>query len=52
MFDCNLFQDLRADGFKREIIESIQQIIEEHECKIHEQAASLNVRMSPTTFNR
>lgn len=52
MFDCSLFQDLKADGIGKEIVESIQERIEQRESQVHEQAASLGVFLSPTTMNR
>ena len=52
MFDCSLFQDLRADGIGKEIVESIQERIEQRESQVHEQAATLGVFLSPTTMNR
>ncbi len=52
MFDCNFFQNLKAEGINRDMVESIQQRIVERENKMHEQAASMNVFLSPTTFNR
>ena len=52
MFDCSLFQDLKADGIGKELIESIQERIEQRESQVHEQAATLGVFLSPTTMNR
>ena len=52
MFDCSLFQDLKAEGIGKELIESIQERIEQRESQVHEQAATLGVFLSPTTMNR
>ena len=52
MFDCSIFQDLKADGIRKELVESIQERIEDKEYQVHEQAASLGVFLSPTTMNR
>jgi hypothetical protein len=52
MFDCTFFQDLKADGIKKEIVESIQERIFHREDEVHAQAESLGVFLSPTTMNR
>ncbi|WP_167511257.1 hypothetical protein [Pseudobutyrivibrio xylanivorans] len=52
MFDCSFFQDLKADGIKKELVESILQLISEREDRVHEQAASWGVFLTPNTFNR
>jgi hypothetical protein len=52
MFDCSFFQDLKADGIRKEIVESLQERIEQRENQVHEQAASLGVFLSPTSMNR
>ncbi|MBR4706622.1 MAG: hypothetical protein IKP29_01050 [Pseudobutyrivibrio sp.] len=52
MFDFTIFQDLKAEGLKKEIIESIQENIAEKEERMHDQAAYLGVYLSPTTMNR
>lgn len=52
MFDCTFFQDLKADGIRKEWVESIQERIWQREDEVHEQAASLGVFLSPSTLNR
>ena len=52
MFDCSFFQDLKAEGIRKELVESAQERIEQQENKVHEQAAYLGVFLSPTTMSR
>ncbi len=52
MFDVSLFQDLKAEGINKELIESICERIQQKEDQIHEQSATWGVFMTPNTFNR
>ncbi len=52
MFDCSVLKDLKAEGIRKEILESIQERICNREDEVHEQAAILGVYLSPTTMNR
>ena len=52
MFDVSIFQDLKAEGISKDLIESIQERIAQKEDKIHEQSATWGIFMTPNTFNR
>ncbi len=52
MFECTFFQNLKADGISKELVESIQERIEQRESKMHEQAAYWDVFLTPNTFNK
>lgn len=52
MFDVSIFQDLKAEGISKELIESVCERIEWRENRMHEQAAAWGIYTSPTTLNR
>ena len=52
MFDVCLFQDLRAEGISKELVETICERIEQRENQMHEQSATWGIFMTPNTFNR
>jgi hypothetical protein len=52
MFDFGIFQDLKAEGISKDLIESISERIEQREEQLHEQSANWGVFMTPTTLNR
>ena len=52
MFDVCLFQDLRAEGISKGLVETICERIEQRENQMHEQSATWGIFMTPNTFNR
>lgn len=52
MFDFGIFQDIKAEGISKEVIESLCERIQQKEDKMHEQTATWGVFMTPNTFNR
>lgn len=52
MFDFGIFQDLKAEGISKEVIESLCERIQQKEDQMHEQSATWGVFMTPNTFNR
>ena len=52
MFDVSVFQDLKAEGISKELIETICERIEQREDQMHEQSATWGIFMTPNTFNR
>lgn len=52
MFDFSIFQDLKAEGINKELIEGICQRIQQKEDQMHEQSANWGVYLTPNTFNK
>ncbi|MDC7280657.1 MULTISPECIES: hypothetical protein [Pseudobutyrivibrio] len=52
MFDFGIFQDLKAEGISKDLIESITERIQQKEDQMHEQSATWGIFMTPNTFNR
>ncbi|SHJ44132.1 hypothetical protein [Pseudobutyrivibrio xylanivorans] len=52
MFDFGIFQDLKAEGISKDLIESISERIQQKEERMYEQSASWGIFMTPNTFNR
>ncbi|MBR5637576.1 MAG: hypothetical protein IKW81_11665 [Pseudobutyrivibrio sp.] len=52
MFDFSLFQDLKAEGVSKELVETICERIEQRENELHEQSATWGIYLTPNTFNR
>ena len=52
MFDVSLFQDLKAEGISKELIETICERIQQKEDNMYEKAATWGVFITPNTFNR
>ncbi|SDI34103.1 hypothetical protein SAMN05421493_1124 [Pseudobutyrivibrio sp. 49] len=52
MFDVSLFQDLKAEGISKELIESISERIQQKEDQMYAQSANWGIYMTPNTFNK